>query len=513
MASIRNKKDRLANFYKIVNDKAKLVTFRRNEAQVILREKKAEIRKKKGRLRLCILKGRQLWITTDWAIDWLDDAIMKENQNFIIIAQDRETQKKIFTKVKLWYLHTPNSVRYDAWTKIRKKPQPSYDNVNELYFPRRNNKISVALHVRWTTATGMHITELAFRKDMKKVLTSSIPAAPDDCDIVIETTANGTGTPFYTFRNKHHNDPNSEFDTLFLWRRLKPTYRRKLYKGEVIKLPKELEYLNNLRDVKLDDEQKKRYMAMYSAMWEEVFQEYPCTPEEAFLASWSSVFNINQIKNLPEVAYTSDDLFPELRLYAEPTQEYVIAVDTSEWSEDGDFTSISCRDINWSLLACYYGKIPTDVICDVLDRMWYLGYEARVYGIERNNTWLATIKVARERYNNNTWCERYDRMYEEEVYDKKRESTTTKIWRYTGTKTRPIMVTEYLTAVRKEDLNEFDARCVSEMHSFIRWNTRWGARKAQADQGAHDDAIIADMICLQMMKQEYLEWSTYGRRV
>ena len=77
------------------------ISFQRNNAQILLEKRKQELREKYWRIRLIILKGRQMWISTNEAMDWLDDAIMYSNQNIWILAQVDKTRAELFEKIEV----------------------------------------------------------------------------------------------------------------------------------------------------------------------------------------------------------------------------------------------------------------------------------------------------------------------------------------------------------------------------------------------------------------------------
>lgn len=53
-------KSKRLNLYTIINKDQKAVGFKRNRAQEILEKRKDELKAKYGRIRLIILKGRQM---------------------------------------------------------------------------------------------------------------------------------------------------------------------------------------------------------------------------------------------------------------------------------------------------------------------------------------------------------------------------------------------------------------------------------------------------------------------
>jgi hypothetical protein len=71
------------------------------------------------------------------------------------------------------------------------KPKTTYDNKNELFFKELNSKIMVTLDSRSGTPTDVHITEIAFRRDAREMMTGTLPSIPIDASLTIETTANG----------------------------------------------------------------------------------------------------------------------------------------------------------------------------------------------------------------------------------------------------------------------------------------------------------------------------------
>ncbi|HMY80483.1 MAG TPA: hypothetical protein PK048_01405 [Candidatus Absconditabacterales bacterium] len=481
---ILSKSWRLSHLYKIVDKNAQTTTFKRNQAQEKLNAYMKELKEQYGCVRLIILKARQLGVTTDRLLDGLDDCMMKNNQNIVITAHSREKQKEIFQKVKYSYQQIPEALKTPKG--VWYKPKPKYDNVNELYFPNNNSKIQVSLDSRSGTPSKLHITELAFRTDAREMMAGTLPSIPKQSDIVIETTANGVGNYFYEMRYKYYGRDDGEFKTIFIARWFADEYRVPVLPGEQIILPLELQHLSALD---LDDEQKKRYLQQYDILGRDVFQEYPSTPEEAFLTTGDTVFSLQIVKNLSVLSYTEDEKIAKLRIYRPATDHCLFGVDTAEGGKDGDNSCIQVRDQDLNLLACYYGTIPPDMLCEVIDRLVELGYTG-IIGIERNNTGLTTITKAKD-------YKRYAMLYAERTIDKISNQPTRKYGRQTNTKTRPLMINEYEEAIRRGFITQVDERHRTEMYSFI-YNEK---HKPEAQEGTHDDAIMADAICYQMRKE------------
>lgn len=436
-----------------------------------------------------------MWITTNEAISWLDDAVIFANQNIWILAQVDTTRDEIFDKVKTAYLKLPEALKLNDW-KIRYKPLTKYSTKKELEFLDNHSKIAVITDSRWWTRSKLHISEFAFISNAWELLAGTLPSVPKDWDIIIESTANWFGNEFELLWHKYYNNDSYEWSCIFLWWWLMPEYALPLEKWEEVKLPAELKHLDNpmIDWTVLTPEQKKRYLNMYNSQTnpDYAFQEYPSTPEEAFLNTWKPVFKANIIKNLICPEYTEDLLIPNLRIYRKPTSwQCVYGIDTSEWVNGWDNSCVMVRDRETSqLLACFYWLTdPWDWLCNIVDRLVELWYWGRIWP-EINNTWHAFLAKAKER-------ERYPLLYVRETVDRTFDRLTQVAWWLTDSKTRPIMMAEYKNAVMKDmAILEQDERVKAEMFTFI-YNEKM---KEEAQVWYHDDWIMADAICWQMRK-------------
>lgn len=216
-------------------------------------------------------------------------------------------------------------------------------------------------------------------------------------------------------------------------------------------------------------------------------------------ASGARVFSPSILSSFPKLDYTVDKKYEDLRIYKprNPDGSFENAVqlffgsDTSRGWENGDYSSLSVRDIHWKLYLFFYGRIPSDILVDLIE---YVLTEFKIHGrigIEINNSGYSTIDIAKRRQ----WAHM---LFKRKKVDEISDWSTDKLWWWTGTGTREIMVDEYETAVRTGFLTEFDARLIREMETFI-----YMEGKAIAEPPHHDDALIGDMICYQMRKFPY----------
>ena len=484
--TLLNKKYRLFNLYKIIDKNQKSIVFSPNAAQQIVRNKERELQEKYGKVRLLVLKARQEWITTYKIIDGLDETLFKPNQTRIITAHREDKQKEMFQKAKYAYEQLPTEIpdiQRNDW--IRTKPIPKYDNANELFFPDINSKIKVTLGSRSTTPSWLHVTELAFREDWEAMMTGTLPSLPAHSPCTIETTANWVSGYFYQLWKKFYNnpDPNPERHCLFLPWYIQPEYRSSILR----EVPQEISHINLLP---IDQEQKNWYVEQYWSLGRMVFQEYPSTPEEAFLSTWSSFFNIPIVKNIPKVKYEDDLVYPDLRRYRRTTEPVIIWVDTSEWWSTWDYAGIKVRSRDLRLIACYMWRIPPDALCEIIDYIWNRVGRMAVIGIERNNTWLVTLNNA-QKY---PW---FWQLYSEKTFDQNIQKTTKKIGWITTSKTRPLLLQDYEELVRTWWIYEIDERLRNQMYDFV-YNEK---KKPEAIEWSHDDLVMTDAICCWMRKE------------
>lgn len=147
-----------------------------------------------------ILKSRQLGFTTLIAIIWLDHALFNANQYCGMIAQNKEAAENIFRdKIILAYNNLPETLK--AAFPMRRC------STSEVEFAHNNSKIRVATSVRSGTLDRLHVSEfgkIAARDPAKakEVITGSFPAVPTNGVIVVESTAEGREGEFFKMVQK-----------------------------------------------------------------------------------------------------------------------------------------------------------------------------------------------------------------------------------------------------------------------------------------------------------------------
>ena len=288
-----------------IRDKSKmLVPFKLNSSQSRLHAKAEEQLREKGKVRLVVIKGRQMGISTyiQGRFYWKTSLSQKALGAFIMTHLDQTTQN-LFGMTKEFYDNDPYQFPVDK------------SNKNELKF--QHNKASYAIATtagnkeagRGMTITHTHLSEVAFWQNAADYAVGLGQAIGDlpGTEIIYESTANGLGNFFHSLKEDILSG-NSEFEIVFL-----PWYEHLEYVRDILtdmEKDKAVAWQNNI------SEQWAIYAKTYKLTWPQLYwaykknefiatglgikdksypcwkylQEYPGTLEEAFQTSGADAF-------------------------------------------------------------------------------------------------------------------------------------------------------------------------------------------------------------------------------
>jgi phage terminase large subunit len=178
-----------------------------------------------------------------------------------------------------------------------------------------------------------------------------------------------------------------------------------------------------------------------------------------------------------------------LTIYEEPIKDhpYVIGGDTAEGGFDSSVGQVR-NNITWNQAAVWRDRVDTDLYAK---QMFCLGhyYNKALIGIETNFDTHPHKELERLHY---------PKQYMRETIDKFTYSTQQKFGFVTTKITRPIIIASYVQLVR-EHIHLFnDLPTLEEMLVFVRDENG----KPQAQDGMHDDLIMADAICQEIRGQQ-----------
>lgn len=503
------------NFLKIRTKNGDIEAFKLNNPQIRLLEI-IEKEKKAGKpLRIIILKARQMGFSTLAEALIFHNTVTHENINSLLIAHKDDSAAGLFTMNKLFYDELPELL----------KPMRNSVNVREMLFenPNKNSaEHGLRSRIRSVTAggrgvgrsetiTNVHASEVAFWEgDKKTILNGLMQAVPDSADtaVILESTANGCEY----FKELWDRAVSGETDfvpVFFPWHEM-PEYRRE-YDGFLLTK----EELALKKAYSLDNEQLawRRWCIRNNCGGdEELFrQEYPSAPEEAFLMSGRCIFDKNRIiERLAELrdrkplstgkficreengtikgAKFKRDEYGFIKIYERPKayHRYVIGGDTS--GEGSDYFTAQVLDTsNGRQVVVLKQQFDED---EYARQVYCLGkyYNNALVGIETNFSTFPVKELTRLGYEN-----QYIRRQE--------DSYTGRLLTAYGFKTtmvtRPIIISALVRFIREDCDCIRDVDTLKELLSFVR-NSRG---RAEAENGAHDDLVMALAIALYIMPE------------
>ncbi len=513
-----------ACFY-VVDKKRNTVPFFLNEVQFDFIKQLEE----KGTSRpFFILKGRQQGFTTLITAIQLAYSIVRKNFAGFTLADKASNSIAIFNdKARVVYDRLPEEL----------KPHEKFNSRNEMFFDRLNSSWRVDTATdqvgRSRTLSSVHFSEVAFYTcSLSDLLAAVKPAIVEGALVVYETTANGFNEA------KDLWDGGSCVNLFYEWWR-SPEYRCTEYEY--------LEYQDAwleerkalLYEMGLDQEQVCWYCKTYKGNLDKslIRQEYPCTPEEAFVASGTSIFDTEaitrQMARLPmlppgrvgsfiykktytpvydergELIGTDCDLtdikFEEsadgyITLHEEPIKKtdregnitelapYVIGGDTAGTGEDYFTAKVICNLDGRTVATLRKQTIDEDLYAE---QMLCLGryYNEAFIGIEINYSMYPT-RVLAKKY-------RYPNLYMRRRFDTNTEKVEMEYGFNTTPRTRPVIISELVEIMREDISLEVDRQTLREMLTFVKKDNG----RQEAIDGEHDDLVMALAIAHNISKE------------
>lgn len=298
MRDIRNPRFYCESFLSIRDKEGRVLPFRFKPAQREFYDIVREEHEKGGPVRIVLLKGRQMGFSTLIEGMFFAHSATSSNTSSLIMAHDEEASRNLFEMNKLFYELLPEPL----------KPMKKTSNAQELVFanPGSGGHPGLRSRIRCVTAasrgvgrgftfTNVHGSEVAFWPNFKETHVAVMQTVPDTADscVIYETTANGLGE-FKDFWDEAVAGRNGFRAVFMAWYR-EPGYRRPVEPGtEWTDYEREL-----MEKLALSPEQlawRRWCIASNCAGDEEMFrQEYPTTPEEAFLTSGRPFFNNSHV--------------------------------------------------------------------------------------------------------------------------------------------------------------------------------------------------------------------------
>lgn len=455
-----------------------------------------------GYVRVLILKARQQGLSTVTGGFIYSEVSQRVGAKALVMAHKKDSTDALFAMVRRFYDSTPEAMR--PATRYASKRELFFNNLDSSYIVATAGGEAVA---RGETITHFHGSEVAFwpkkgARDLWNGIRNSIADAPGTF-IALESTANGVSGPFYEMCQLAMRGLLPGWELVFIPWFLEPEYRAQALPGDWKRTPEEQEVAAKFGVDDLQLAWRRAKIAETSA--DQFKQEYPATPDEAFLASGLPVFNPAQLVDLlaqcplePELdrrtlemrfepgskeptPVWASNYRGELVVYEEPRadQSYAIGADVGKGIKGGDFSVAQVINADKRVVAVWRGHVIADYFGTVLNHLgnWY--NTARVL-VENNDHGLLTNYVLSKELN-------YPNLYSSIQYDKEQDKETEVIGFTTNVKTRPMVLDQLRAAFREKAIDIKDRETLTEMMRFVVNDSG----KMEAEEGSHDDCVMA----------------------
>jgi hypothetical protein len=506
-----------------------------------------ELAKPKG-ARVILLKARQLGSSTYISARQYHRTTLWPNQTALTLAHDLDTAEALHRKPLLFYNLSPKKDRPDRKLSNRRELQFSKDVGDD------DEEGDVGLQSRIQIATAkdshagigltihaLHLSEAAryesvtrSAQDLFIGMMQAVPEEPGTM-VVLETTAFGLGW-FYEL----WNDEESGWRKVFVSWLAEDAYVAPepldigvLEGADQTRYGNETALLSHVEDqlrfwypeVYSDDGEGTavvlRIEALKRLRWrrekidtafagdkDRFRQEYPTTPEEAFLTSGNLVFDGRKLADYkaalsdqPEpTTYRFDQQTREfyqapyggLRIYAEPEPNgrYVIGADVGEGLHDKDFSAAQVIEIpSLRQVAVLQERLDPAAFGDALAALGYK-YNTAFIGVEVNGPGFATnLRLSQDPL----W---YPLLYTRESFDNKTKQYLKRYGWHTNKSTKPICITDVRRAIREDLIRFYDKDTLDEL-GYYQQDPKTG--KMDAAPGYNDDLVMSLAIALQMV--------------
>jgi len=326
---------------KITNKVGGLVPFEFNRAQRVLHERIEKQRRETGRVRVVILKGRQLGSSTYVQGRFLHRTMFSQNISAFVLAHQVESTIKIFGMTQRFRRNLPQDLQI-----------PLEKDTERAMVMENNSSYSVgtagsAQIGRGLTVNMLHSSETAFYESADEISVGLLQAVPDanGSEIIFESTANGPGNFFYNLCMGAIAGRNG-FQLIFIPWYLDDEYQDPVPLKESDLTERERSYYETCKDDGLTLRhlawRRRKIASLGDKEWR-VQQEYPTTVEEAFITASERFFSLSK-------AYAAQKREP----LPDSSAPLVVGIDQGRTGDD----TVICRRLGRTILP--FETIPAD---------------------------------------------------------------------------------------------------------------------------------------------------------
>lgn len=543
---------RAPHFYNIRSEDNQILSYNANESQLklnsIVEEERRRTKEMYGyeQIRLIVLKGRQLGVSTDTAMRNLDKMCLTNLYNVQVLAHDDDTTGLLYDIYQRAYDYLPEQIDLvdDSGEILEKnypiKPQTKSYSGKKLQFKDTGSRLNVRTAGggdnvgKGITLNSVHLSEFANYIHAKDVFNSTSQALPRKSDIysVIESTANGisgVGEEFYklwelseTEWNRYESGKIHTFDgyrPVFLPWYEHSKYLLELWNGQMVSLEgvdfgtvgekkyhEREEFLIEEMGLPLERINWYRWCIKNKCSYDlsDAYRYYPTFPKDAFLATDACFFNSNELyvvnENLRddgEQEYQKGDISEDfefdvdssgdLKVYEwpDPTWEnrYIVGCDPSRNVEGGDYGAVFVYDrLEQKFVAKWYGRMEEDQLALKVMQIGYF-YNTGFLIPEANLATMINIIKPEGLV-----------PYNGDVFFMHRGNRIE--WGYNqDKKTRKDLLDAYKIWIRDNYDKIPDRSSCQEHIDFVKVKKQ-GFIRPEAKEGKHDDQVFAMALCI-----------------
>jgi hypothetical protein len=465
------------------------VPFEFNQAQSIINGKLESQLQETGKVRAIVLKARQQGISTYCAARVFWKTFFTPYTRSVVMAHDSATSDALFNMSR------------NIIDNMEEPPALNKSNAKEILF--EHNKSGYRLYTagakeagRGTTPTIAHLSEVGFWQFDEQILAGLFQGISQEAgtEVILESTANGASGEFYRLYQGAMRGEN-EYIPIFLPWFITPEYRRTA--------PEEMELTEEewelLEKYDLDNDQLYWRRLKIGESGERKFkQEYPSSPEEAFLVTGNSVFDQEKINSIqvqvPDYVrefdehsnYFEDAREGHLEMWIPPSfdDRFIIGADVA-LGVGQDYSTAVVLNKDRQVCALFRDNfIDPSNFGDIL---FYLGryFNNALLAVESNSLGIATLnRLKQMNYINLYYQTKAANLLNEEGGKPGFRTTVS---------TKPMVIGNLKRAIEEDDIGIYSDTIVGELRTYVAAEN--GSTNALS--GNFDDTVMALAIAFE----------------
>ena len=452
-------------------------------------------------VRIIVLKARQMGLSTACEGVLFNWCFLHPGTRSLVIAHETKASQHLFDMTKLMWEEWPFRTAYHE----------KHNSQKSLGWMETRSSMSVATAKnagsgRSFTYHAVHLSECAFWEDPERLMVGLNQSVPykHGTVMILESTANGVGNWFHEeWLRAVHKESN--FVPLFF-----PWFEQAEYAIESTTL-REMDLFTEERDLveahdlSLPQLAWRRHAITNLCMGDEnqFHQEYPCTPDEAFLSTGTNIFPLQKLSECYEpkdgitgflhddngtIRFTPDPTGP-LTIYTWPSSDrdwgkYVVAGDPSR-STYGDPSCIQVINRRtFEQVAVWHGHIDPVPFAHEVVRLGYY-YNTALVNTEINGPGYGTIGVIMQLGYPDVWRHRWP--------DKSPGKLSVSYGWMSSYSRKHWAVGQVINVLAQEALLIHDETTYDEMRNFVHLSA---FEMGPASERGHDDTVITLMIAI-----------------